>query len=346
MSKGRNHQSSRQLVIHQMLQAAGMRGLSPAEITEQLTDRGYSVTKRTVHRDIEGLLAAGIPLSESGSKSDQGGVRWKVDISAKISRQAQAAVLKISQRQLAGLYLAKAQFKALSKNPLFGGLDHLFEQVSDLIGSRNRSLLDALSKDLHVDHSDVQIVDSDPDVIDAIHAAISEGQCLSLNYKSSHSGTQSERELGPHYLYFRERSLYLVAEDLADGKLKIFAMPRMTNVTMIDKLYDGPITSPDDHFKSSFGVWRAEEAEIVEITFSQSRAQYIQERTWHPTQAITSNSDGSVTLTMHVGVTPQLVGWVLGFGADARVLGPGKLQTMVREAAEGITERYKMKASG
>ena len=60
MSNGRNSQSSRQLVIHQMLQAVGNRGLSPSEITEQLVDRGYTVTKRTIHRDIEGLLAAGM----------------------------------------------------------------------------------------------------------------------------------------------------------------------------------------------------------------------------------------------------------------------------------------------
>jgi predicted DNA-binding transcriptional regulator YafY len=340
MSKGRNSQSSRQLVIHQMLQAAGTRGLSPAEITDQLTDRGYSVTKRTVHRDLEGLLAAGIPLTESGSKSDKGGVRWKVDISPRVARQSQAAVLKISQRQLAGLYLAKAQFKALSKNPLFAGLDHFFEQVSDLIGSRNRSLLDELAKDLHVDLSDAQVVDSDPDVVDTIHAAIGEGQCLRLHYKSSNSQTNRERELGPHYLYFRERSLYLVAEDLADQTIKTFALPRMSKVEMIDRTYAGKVSSPDEHFKSSFGVWRANQTEPVEILFIASRSQYIKERTWHPSQVLTSNTDGSIKLKLQVGITPQLVCWILGFGSDAKVLSPSKLQHLICKAAHDITSRY------
>lgn len=340
MSKGRNNQSSRQLVIHQMLQAAGARGLSPGEITEQLSDRGYSVTKRTIHRDIEGLLAAGIPLTESGSKSEQGGVRWKVDVNHKLGRQVQAAVLKISQNQLAGLYLAKAQFKALAKNPLFAGLDHLFEQVSDLIGARNRGLLDELAKDIHVDTADAQIVNSDPDVIEAIHAAIGEGQCISALYKSSHSGTERLRELGPHYVYFRERSLYLVAEDIAEGKLKTFALPRMRDVMMIDKPYEGHITSPDDLFNLSFGVWRANESENITIWFAKTRAQYIIERRWHSSQSIKQNPDGTIILKMKVGITPQLVGWVLGFGSDAKVLSTPKLAELVSQEAQTVAIKY------
>lgn len=341
MSRGRNSQSSRQFVIHQMLQAAGQRGLSPAEITDQLTERGYSVTKRTIHRDIEGLMAAGVPLAESGSLSAQGGVRWRVDVSPRISRGTPGGVLKISQTQLAGLYLAKAQLKALSKNPLFAGLDHFFEQVSDLIGSRNRALLDELAKDIHVDHSDAQVVHSDPQIIETIHAAINEGQCISVKYRSSNSGTERVRNLGPHYLYFRERSLYLVAEEMSEGKIKTFAIPRMSDVEMIDKAYEGAITSPDDHFKTSFGVWRASDAEDVAIWFARSRVQYITERKWHPSQIITLESNGGVTLKMRVGITPQLICWVLGFGADAKVTANEKLAAAVSLEAKSIASNYK-----
>jgi predicted DNA-binding transcriptional regulator YafY len=340
VTRGRNSQSSRQLVIHQMLQAAGSRGLSPAEITDQLRERGYSVTKRTVHRDMEGLMAAGVPLMESGSRSAQGGVRWKVDITCKLSRLANSAVLKISQNQLAGLYLAKAQLKALANNPLFAGLDHFFEQVSDLIGTRNRSLLDELAKDIHVDQSDTHIVNSDPEILDAIHAAINEKQCLSVKYKSSHSGTERIRELGPHYVYFRERSLYLVAEDLAESLLKTFAIPRMSQAQMIDKPYEGDVTTPDDHFKASFGVWRSSEAEDVGIWFARSRVQYITERKWHTSQTLTPESDGGVTLTMRVGITPQLVGWVLGFGSDAKVVRNRKLQKAILKEAQRLAINY------
>jgi hypothetical protein len=105
-----------------MLQAAGRCGLSPREITDKLKDRGYDVTKRTIHRDLEGLQSAGVPVSESGSLSEDGGVRWTVDIAQLSSlRAGQSAVLKITTRQLAGLYFAKEQFKTLSKSELFTG---------------------------------------------------------------------------------------------------------------------------------------------------------------------------------------------------------------------------------
>jgi predicted DNA-binding transcriptional regulator YafY len=203
MSRGRNAQSSRQIIIQQMLTAAGGQGLSPAEILERMKDRGYSVTKRTIHRDIEGLQVAGFPVTESGSKSDKGGIRWKVDISASAARSGHSSALKINPQQLAGLYLAKAQFKSMAQNPLFSGLDHFFEQVSDLIGSRNRALLDEFARTFHVAPTTSKVVESDPQVVETIQAAIQEGHCVSVRYQSANSGTDRTRKLGPHYVFRR-----------------------------------------------------------------------------------------------------------------------------------------------
>jgi len=94
----------------------------------------------------------------------------------------------------------------------------------------------------------------------------------------------------------------------------------------------------------AIGVWRASETEPVEILFIASRSQYIKERTWHPSQVLTSTTEGNVKLKLQVGITPQLVCWILGFGSDAKVLGPAKLQDLVCKAAQEITASYPKKA--
>lgn len=346
MSKGRNSQSSRQIVIQQMLQAAGRRGLSPREITEKLIDRGYDVTKRTVHRDIDGLQAAGIPVIESGSRSDDGGIRWKIDVGQGLAgRAGQSAVLKISSRQLAGLYFAKEQFKTLARSEIFSGLDHFFEQVSDLIGSRNRELLDEFAKDFFVSNTDSAIIGAAPDIVETIHAAIMEGQCIRARYHSANSGTERIRELGPHYLCYMERGLYLVAEDMEESKIKNFAIPRIKSVELLDKVYEGQKTSPEEFYQGSFGAWRSEKAVAVEVKIIAARAAYVSERQWHSSQQITKHTDGSITIKLQVGLTPTLIGWILSFGAHAVVISPVSLKQAVLKAASAVSRRYTKKAS-
>jgi predicted DNA-binding transcriptional regulator YafY len=345
MSRGRNSQSSRQIVLQQMLQAAGRRGLSPREITEKLKDRGYEVTKRTIHRDLEGLQAAGIPVSESGSKSDDGGVRWTIDVGQGTSvRSGQSAVLKISPRQLAGLYFAKEQFKTLARSELFTGLDHFFEQVSDLIGSRNRELLDEFARDFYVSHVDSAILGATSDVVETIHAAIIEGHCIKAQYQSANSGTDRIRELGPHYLCYMDRGLYLVAEDLEESKIKNFAVPRIKSAELMDKPYEGQKTSPEAFYSESFGAWRSEGAVPVEIKVIKSRAPFVAERQWHPSQEIIKHRDGSITLKLKVGLTPTLVGWILSLGDHAEVITPQRLKDDVCKAALAVAARYRKKA--
>ncbi len=324
-----------------MLTAAGTKGLAPAEILARLVERGYLVTKRTIHRDIEGLQAAGFPVAESGSKSGMGGVRWKVDVPT----TANGAIVKINKQQLAGLYLAKTQLRSMASNPLFAGLDHFFEQISDLIGSRNRALLDEFAKTIHMSLVQRSFVDTDPQVLECIQSAIQEGQCLSLKYQSASSGTDRIRTLGAHYIYIGDQGVYLVAEDLESQLVKTFALPRMRDACMTDQPYTGRATTPHEIFGASFGVWHADHAVTARINISSALALYIKERQWHPSQKITERSDGSITLELKVGITPHFVGWILGFGHDAEVESPEALREAVSAEAHCVSSKYLRRVS-
>ena len=44
-------------------------------------------------------------------------------------------------------------------------------------------------------------------------------------------------------------------------------------------------------------------------------------------------------MTLRVAATPELVGWILGFGGGVHVLRPAELQDAVRATAEEILAR-------
>lgn len=50
--------------------------------------------------------------------------------------------------------------------------------------------------------------------------------------------------------------------------------------------------------------------------------------------------DGGIDLTMEVGGTTELKGWILGWGASAEVLAPEELRREVAEEAHKMASKY------
>jgi predicted DNA-binding transcriptional regulator YafY len=53
-----------------------------------------------------------------------------------------------------------------------------------------------------------------------------------------------------------------------------------------------------------------------------------------------AQDDGSILLTIKCGINDYLVGWILGLGKSATVIGPQKLRQRIVGEAKGIVESY------
>ena len=62
------------------------------------------------------------------------------------------------------------------------------------------------------------------------------------------------------------------------------------------------------------------ETQEVKIRLSASQAQHIRERTWHPSQRIETEPDGSMILTLQVADLGEVKFGLIGFGAEVEVL--------------------------
>jgi predicted DNA-binding transcriptional regulator YafY len=92
-----------------------------------------------------------------------------------------------------------------------------------------------------------------------------------------------------------------------------------------------------------------EEAELVDRQAELGRieggledfvASRVAETTWHPTQALTKNADGSLTWRARVSGTLEIRPWILGWGADVEVLAPQALRGEVAEVVRKAAARY------
>lgn len=334
---GRNAQVARIYTILNLLEGTPQ-GLSAKEIRARAIERGHEASQRTIYRDLEALSASGFPLFPQGEGStDSPATRWVLEKTARIDRY-----LVLTPRELVGLYLSRSVLAPLRDTPFYEDLERMFGKIEEKLGTRANEHLRDLSNEIRFEPGPRWGLGVNPDLLDTVRAACTEGQLMACTYASVSSDGPTPRTLGPHYLYFSKGALYLVAEDLGDGKIKTFALPRMSDARMLDDAYQGSKSDPAELFRNSFGIYRDGGApEDVTIHFSRTIAPFVRERSWHHSQRTVAKSGGDIELKLHVTITPELVSWILGFGPEATVLEPRHLQSRLAEAAERIIGKYR-----
>jgi predicted DNA-binding transcriptional regulator YafY len=85
------------------------------------------------------------------------------------------------------------------------------------------------------------------------------------------------------------------------------------------------------YFGDAWSVYRGERSYEVELRFAAEASAVVQETTWHHTQRVVKNHDGSVTLSFRVDGLEEIVWWVLGWSGTVEVVRPLELRAMVIE---------------
>jgi predicted DNA-binding transcriptional regulator YafY len=74
----------------------------------------------------------------------------------------------------------------------------------------------------------------------------------------------------------------------------------------------------------------------VELLFSKTAAAWVKDKSWHPSQEASLLKDGRLRLVLKVADTTELVGWILSFGSQVRVVRPEGLRNKVKDEARKI----------
>jgi predicted DNA-binding transcriptional regulator YafY len=330
----RNAQVSRIYKILTLLESTKV-GMSIRDLHARIQDHD-EVTDRTVRRDIEALEAAGFPVERLSNPTDpQAGDLFRIEASVKVAKH-----LTLSARELFALYMARGMLTPLKDSAFFIDLERVFQQIDALIPKTGREHFEELSTEVGFEPGPRWGLGVTPDILDTILAACTNAQVLRLEYTSPSKPDRRWRRLGPHFLYFSKGAIYLVAEDLEEKALKTYSVARATGAEMTDDPYDRPQTKPEDYFKGSFGVFKASTPVPIELKLKKEVVAYSTERRWHESQRVVKHADGSATLHLEVGLTPDLVQFVLGFGDAVEVKLPDELRQKVLEAALRVAGLY------
>ena len=166
-----------------------------------------------------------------------------------------------------------------------------------------------------------------------LHRAWIERRQARISYATaSRAGQISQRVVEPYSIIPYGRSWQMVAHDHLRGAIVQFKVDRVRAATLLDTRYAiPPDFDIDEYLGDAWGIMRgvAGAPETVVLEYEPEAGRWVAEEHWHRSQQVEPLADGRVRVTFRVGVTPEMVNWILYYGGRVRVVEPLWLRKQV-----------------
>ncbi len=314
--------SDRLLSALLLLQAYGR--LPGRELAERL-----EVSPRTVHRDMEALSAAGVPVF--AMRGSRGG--WQLD------EQWRAKVPGLDEADLRALLLA--QPRVMGDARLESSAERAITKLMTALPASLRARVVSMRERLFIDPFGWRGTVVDLSALPIVQEALSLDRVLSFGYQSP-GRERTVRTAHPLGLVSKGTAWYLVA-DTSAGR-RTFRVSRMDTVVMLETTFDRPATFDlASSWRESTDAYSRDRRCVATLRLDTRAAADV--RTWCLvlTDAAESapDAEGWVTLRVDFGDVDEARFIVLGLGAGAEVLEPAPLRESIAAEVSLLVQRQK-----
>jgi predicted DNA-binding transcriptional regulator YafY len=290
-----------------LLQAKGR--VTSRELSERL-----EVSQRTIHRDMEALSAAKVPIS--ALRGAQGG--WQLE------RGWRTQVPGLDEAELRALLMT--QPRALSDPGMRAASERAFGKLMAALPSRMREQAAAMSERLHVDPTGWHASTEDLSMLPIVQDTVARNCKLTFDYTRA-DGDSAPRTVEPLGIVAKGTSWYLVAR--APNGMRTYRVSRMRAVTPLASTFERPA-----NFKLA-SYWEASTKQLLEqrrhfdaiVSADPQAAQSL--RGWCATSPLTQQpkpvQEGWVMLKVRFEDEEQARFIILGLGPRAHVIEPATL---------------------
>ncbi len=136
-------------------------------------------------------------------------------------------------------------------------------------------------------------------------------------------------------------ALYLMGYDETRNALRTFKVERIRAVALTPRTFEPPdAAETTSALRPAWDIIADQEPVSVDLRFAPGVASRVMEATWHPTQKVEAEPDGSLRWRATVSGTIEIRLWILSWGADVEVLAPAALRDDVADTHRRALERY------
>jgi predicted DNA-binding transcriptional regulator YafY len=321
--------SDRLLSLLLLLQGHGR--LSARRLAERL-----EVTERTIHRDVEALSAAGVPVYADRGRN--GGIAllpgYRTDVSGLSAGEARALFI------FAGRGSAAAELGL--ENELRGALRKLLAALP----APQRPEAEEAQQRVVVDPRGWMRQSEELPWLAVIQEAVWAGRKLRLDYRRDGAGAAAERVVDTYGLVAKAGVWYLIAGDR--GEPRLYRLSRVEGAAMLQEAADRPAGLDLDELWQELRRRFEERGPGVDVVLRirNERSDMLlrlagARLTAPPDHRPIPEADGWVRHRLRFVAEGAAQGLLLGLGTDVEVLSPPSLRASMGATAMAVAELYR-----
>ena len=301
--------------------------LTTTEIQEKLSHQPdiESVSLRQIQRDLNNISSSGVPLS---SERDGKELRWHLPREYRMMQP-----VSVDQSELVALHILKGGLGSWKGTRIEKDIDRLRTKMEQL--APGRVFLDDIVSDVSPGQYQNAVPD---DMLECIINAIVDPRWDEVTYHSIHAGTTKTFVVSFCRLVNHSGRLYVIAWTQKHKQYITLAADRIQHVGLA-ALQPSPLHtfSESEYRRQRFGVYSGD-AKAVKLRVSREGADYFASRQWHPSAKVVHHRDGTLTLTMTVPISPELITWVLGWANTLTAQKPSELVQECKRVAKAVVK--------
>jgi len=299
--------------------------------TSELAAR-LEVSERTIHRDMEALSTAGIPVyAERGSS---GGWTlmdgYRTNLTGLHTDEMMSLLLAHPSQTLSELGLHKEYDSALLK--LLASLPQTLQDDAEFVRER-----------IHVDGAGWNTGGNSSAWLPLVQEAVWEAKQLMIHYPSSSQPDVTERTIEPLGLVVKGNAWYVAARTL-EGTNRTYRISRIEHASKSEQSFDRPADfnlaaywdASVQNFKTNLPRY---EATIQVHSAVLTRIEYARFATILHKEPVNDKPQWS-TARIQFDTLESAASYLLGYGPDAVVIAPQELRDLVLRQAEAIVKAY------
>lgn len=136
---------------------------------------------------------------------------------------------------------------------------------------------------------------------------------------------------------------YLIALDNKDGKIKSFALDRLSGLEITAKVYrpEQPFDI-EKHFEHCFGIMSPNEGghEEIILSFNSFQGKYIKSLPLHASQVILIDTVDELKVTLDIYITVDFIMELLSYGANVKIIKPVRLIQELNATYKAAATQY------
>ena len=307
------------------------------EIQENLKDRGYDITIRSVQRDLQQLSRIfplmtderSIPFGWSWSQSSPGHEFPSMD-------PVQALTFSLAAQYLEPL-MPKANLKKI---------DEFFQRAEKVLLGDEKSNLSRWRKRVKVIPESIRfkLPNIKTEVRQKIYQAVYQGAKFKARYRKRGERKANSRLINPLGIVVKGSMTYLICMiDQDFDTPRYLPLQRFESVELLDAHSEDPPNFDLDEFihESNLGFSFSKKLYYFEAIFDKTLAFHLLETPLNNTQTYRELADNKLLIKARVPDTLQFEQWLMSFGSDVEILKPAKLRKKFKDLSTKLTKMYK-----